>query len=114
MEICPDSNHSALNRRETSFLMMMDLNEIHTWLIEAGRSLGAEVTSPWFYLQLGIILASSGIAFAVGTAVRSKGDLTSRGVGWAAPPRLFLPGFFGSGFTPNFGIFLGVVPTLLA
>ena len=27
-------------------------------------SVGAEVTSPWFYLQLGLILAGAGIAFA--------------------------------------------------
>ena len=38
----------------------MDLKDITEILHNAARSLGAEVTSPWFYLQLGLILASAG------------------------------------------------------
>ena len=44
----------------------MDLNDIIEFLHSAARSVGAEVTSPWFYLQLGLILAGAGIAFAAG------------------------------------------------
>ena len=29
----------------------MELNDITEFLYEAARSVGAEVTSPWFYLQ---------------------------------------------------------------
>ena len=35
----------------------MDLNDIIDFLHAAARSVGAEVTSPWFYLQFGLILA---------------------------------------------------------
>ena len=42
----------------------MDTNGILDFLHSALRSVGAEVTSPWFYLQLGLILAGAGIAFA--------------------------------------------------
>jgi hypothetical protein len=40
----------------------MDTNEIIDLLQTGARSLGAEVTSPWFYLQFGLILAATGIA----------------------------------------------------
>jgi small-conductance mechanosensitive channel len=68
----------------------MDLNDVIEFLQAAARSVGAEVTSPWFYLQLGIILVGTGIAYAAGAAIRSKIDLTSLGMGWPAPLRLFM------------------------
>jgi small-conductance mechanosensitive channel len=68
----------------------MDLNDVIEFLQAAARSIGAEVTSPWFYLQLGIILVGAGIAYAAGAAIRSKIDLTSLGMGWPAPLRLFM------------------------
>src|ERR1700694_3386041 len=68
----------------------MDLNDVIEFLQAAARSVGAEVTSPWFYLQLGIILVGAGIAYAAGAAIRSKIDLTSLGMGWPAPLRLFM------------------------
>jgi small-conductance mechanosensitive channel len=68
----------------------MDQNDIIEFLHSAARSVGAEVTSPWFYLQLGIILAGAGIAFATGAAIRSRIDMTSLGMGWPAPLRLFM------------------------
>src|SRR3979411_2793755 len=68
----------------------MDLNEISEFLLSAARSVGAEVTSPWFYLQLGLILAGAGIAFGAGAAIRSRIDMTSLAMGWPAPLRLFM------------------------
>src|SRR5712675_2238111 len=68
----------------------MDLNDITEFLQSAARSVGAEVTSPWFYLQLGVILAGAGIAFGAGAAIRSRIDMTSLAMGWPAPLRLFL------------------------
>ena len=38
------------------------LEGIIEFLHATARSLGAEVTSPWFYLQFGLILAAAGIA----------------------------------------------------
>jgi hypothetical protein len=49
----------------------MDLNEIIEFLHTTARSVGAEVTSPWFYLQFGLILAGAGIAYASGAAIRA-------------------------------------------
>ena len=51
---------------------MFDLSDLHEFLLAFARSLGAEITSPWFYLQCGLMLAGSGIAFAVGAGVRSS------------------------------------------
>ena len=68
----------------------MDLNDFIEFLHAAARSVGAEVTSPWFYLQLGLIMAGAGIAFAAGAAIRSRIDVTSVGMGWPAPLRLFM------------------------
>src|SRR6202158_132088 len=68
----------------------MDLTDISEFVLSAARSVGAEVTSPWFYLQLGLILAGAGIAFAAGAAIRSRIDMTSLAMGWPAPLRLFM------------------------
>jgi len=63
----------------------MDLSDITDFLHAAARSVGAEVTSPWFYLQLGLILVGAGIALAAGAAVRSRVDMTSLAMSWPAP-----------------------------
>jgi small-conductance mechanosensitive channel len=80
----------------------MDPNDIIDFLHAAARSVGAEVTSPWFYLQLGIILAGAGIAFAAGAAIRRRIDITSFAMGWPAPLRLFVRVLVGSGSTAVF------------
>ncbi|WP_371741389.1 mechanosensitive ion channel family protein [Bradyrhizobium sediminis] len=80
----------------------MDLNEITEFLQSAARSVGAEVTSPWFYLQLGLILTAAGIAYASGAAVRAKVDVTSVAMGWPAPFRLFMRVLVGSAPTAVF------------
>ncbi|MDP1869832.1 MAG: mechanosensitive ion channel [Bradyrhizobium sp.] len=80
----------------------MDLNDITEFLLGAARSVGAEVTSPWFYLQLGLILAAAGVAFAVGAAVRARVDVTSLAMRWPAPFRLFLRVLVGSASTAAF------------
>ncbi|MFZ2158284.1 MAG: mechanosensitive ion channel domain-containing protein [Bradyrhizobium sp.] len=82
--------------------MTMDLNEITEFLQSAARSVGAEITSPWFYLQLGLILAAAGIAYASGAAVRAKVDVTSVAMGWPAPFRLFMRVLVGSASTAVF------------
>jgi small-conductance mechanosensitive channel len=66
------------------------MNEMLDFLNSAGRSVGAEVTSPWFYLQLGLVMAGAGISFAAGAAIRSRTDLTSLAMGWPAPLRAML------------------------
>jgi small-conductance mechanosensitive channel len=85
---------------------MMDLGEFYDMLQSAARSVGAEVTSPWFYLQLGVILAAAGIAFGVGAAVRSRLDMTSLAMGWPAPLRLFMRVLVGSASTAAFAVLM--------
>ena len=53
-------------------ILTMDLNGIIDFLHSGARSVGAEVTSPWFYLQCGLILAAAGIALAVDAGLRAR------------------------------------------
>src|SRR4030088_921891 len=80
----------------------MDLNDIPEFLLSAARSVGAEITSPWFYLQLGLILAGAGIGYAAGAALRSRIEMTSLAMGWPAPLRLFMRVLVGSASTAVF------------
>ncbi len=82
----------------------MDLHEITEFLLAAARSVGAEVTSPWFYLQVGLIMAAAGIAWATGATVRAKVDMTSLATGWPAPFRLFVRVLVGSASTAAFAV----------
>ena len=67
----------------------MELNDITDFLHAAGQSVGAEVASPWFYLQFGLILASAGIALAADATIRARIDMTSFAMGWPLPLRHF-------------------------
>jgi small-conductance mechanosensitive channel len=87
-------------------MMDLDLGEFYELLQGGARSVGAEVTSPWFYLQFGLILTAAGIAFGVGAAVRSRIDITSLAMGWPAPLRLFLRVLVGSASTAAFAILM--------
>jgi small-conductance mechanosensitive channel len=65
----------------------MDLNDIIEYLRTVARSVGAEIHSPWFYLQFGLILVAGGLAFAADTALRSRVDPTSLAMRWPLPLR---------------------------
>jgi small-conductance mechanosensitive channel len=85
---------------------MMELDDFIELMRSAARSVGAEVTSPWFYLQLGLMLAGAGIAFATGAAVRSRVDLTSLAMGWPGPLRLFMRVLVRSAPTAMFAVLM--------
>ena len=74
----------------------MDLNGIREFLVATARSFGTEVTSPWFYFQLGLIVASAGIAFAVRAVVRAQPQVVSLAKDWPIPLRLFMRVLVGS------------------
>ena len=84
----------------------MGLHEIIDSLHTAARSIGAEVTSPWLYLQLGLILTAAGIALAAAAVIRSRTDMTSFAMGWPAPLRLFIRVLVGSAPTAAFALLI--------
>jgi small-conductance mechanosensitive channel len=65
----------------------MDLNDIIEYLRTVAQSVGAEISSPWFYLQVGLILLAGGIAYASDTALRARIDTTSLAMRWPLPMR---------------------------
>jgi small-conductance mechanosensitive channel len=67
---------------------MPEIDQIYEVLQTALRSVGAEVTSPWFYFQLGLILAGAGLAHLLAVSLRARVDITSFAMGWPAPFRL--------------------------
>jgi small-conductance mechanosensitive channel len=91
----------------------MDLNDITEFLLSAARSVGAEVASPWFYLQLGLILAGAGIAYAAGAAVRARIDMTSLAMGWPAPFRHFVRVLVANASTLAFAIVMIIVRVVM-
>jgi small-conductance mechanosensitive channel len=84
----------------------MDLTETIEFLHTTARSFGAEVTSPWFYLQFGLILVGAGIAYATDAAIRSKVDMTSFAMGWPLPLRHFARVMVHSASTAVFAILM--------
>jgi small-conductance mechanosensitive channel len=68
-------------------ILTMDLNDIIGYLQATAQSVGAEISSPFFYLQFGLILTAAGIAFAANTALQSRIDTTSLAMRWPLPLR---------------------------
>jgi small-conductance mechanosensitive channel len=67
----------------------MDTKEIIDFLPAIAHAVAAEVSSPWFYLQFGLMLAAAGIAFAADAAIRSRIDAKSFARNWPLPLRHF-------------------------
>jgi small-conductance mechanosensitive channel len=84
----------------------MNITDILDFLHTATRSAGAEVTSPWFYLQVGLVMAGAGISFATGAAIRSRIDLTTLAMGWPAPLRMMLRVLVGYSSTAVFAVLM--------
>jgi len=67
--------------------MDFDPKDILALLQSTAASAGALITSPWSYLQFGLILAAAGIAYAADTAIRARVDMASIGLRWPQPLR---------------------------
>jgi small-conductance mechanosensitive channel len=65
--------------------MDTNLKDIIEAVQAALRSVGAEVASPWFYLQFGLILAGAGVALATNAAIRARADMASIETRWPLP-----------------------------
>jgi small-conductance mechanosensitive channel len=70
--------------------MDMDSKDILEYLQMALRSVGAEVSSPWFFFQIGMVLTGAGIAYAIGATIRARVDTSKLGVNWPAPFRMIV------------------------
>jgi small-conductance mechanosensitive channel len=84
--------------------LTIDMNETIDLLNTTARSVGAEVTSPWFYLQFGLILAAAGIALAADAAIRSRVDPKSFAEDWPLPLRHFARVLVASASTAVFAV----------
>jgi small-conductance mechanosensitive channel len=91
--------------------MDLDLKDVLEFLQTVARSIGAEVTSPWFYLQLGLVLSGAGLAFATSAAVRARIDVTSLAMGWPGPLRQLLRVLLESVTTVVFVILMRIART---
>ncbi|MGY3486765.1 small-conductance mechanosensitive channel [Bradyrhizobium sp. USDA 4011] len=72
----------------------------------AARSVGAEIASPWFYLQFGIILAATGLAYAADTAIHARVNMSSLASRWPLPLRHFARVMVSSASTAVFAILM--------
>jgi small-conductance mechanosensitive channel len=113
MGICGIFESSLFNGLLCDENLAMDLNDVSEFLLSAARSVGAEVASPWFYLQLGLILIGAGISFGAGAAIRSRIDMTSLAMGWPAPLRLFMRVLVGSASTAVFAVLMTLARVLM-
>src|SRR3984893_8347565 len=86
--------------------MEFDTKDIADFLHSAARSIGAEIPSPWFYLQFGLILAAAGIGLATDAAIRSRVDMTSLAMRWPLPLRHFARVLVSSASTAVYAILL--------
>ncbi|WP_165421505.1 mechanosensitive ion channel domain-containing protein [Bradyrhizobium sp. Leo170] len=94
--------------------MEMELKDVIEALQMAARSVGAEVTSPWFYLQFGIILAAAGIAYAADAAIRVRVNTDSLGSHLPLPLRHFLRVLVGSASTAVFALLMIATRIIMA
>jgi small-conductance mechanosensitive channel len=88
--------------------MEMDAKDILEFLHAAARSVGAEVSSPWFYFQLGLILVGAGLAFAVNAIVHARIDTSSFAKDWPGPLRLFVRTLIGSTAATVFAVMMAL------
>ncbi|WLA83798.1 mechanosensitive ion channel family protein [Bradyrhizobium elkanii] len=86
--------------------MDMSLKDVLESIQMAARSVGAEVASPWFYLQFGIILAAAGLAYAADTAIHARVDMASLAMRWPLPLRHFAHVMVKSASTAVFAVLM--------
>jgi small-conductance mechanosensitive channel len=70
--------------------MDLDLKDLLEFLQSVARSVGAEVTSPWFYFQVGVVILGAGLAYGAGAGIRARVDTGKLGTNWPAPFRVIV------------------------
>ena len=84
--------------------MDFDPKDILDFLQATASSVGAEASSPWFYLQFGLMMAAAGIALAADAAIRARVDMTKLAMRWPLPLRHFARILVSSASTSVFAI----------
>ena len=56
---------------------LTDLNDVVDAILNALRSVGAELTWAWFWYQIGLLLVAAGLARILAAIVRARVDMTS-------------------------------------
>src|ERR1700733_2631020 len=92
----------------------MEMSDILDFLHSAARSVGAEVTSPWFYLQLGLVMAGAGISFAAGTAIRAHTDMSTLAKEWPVPLRMMVRVLVSYSSTAVFAVLMRLARFVMA
>ena len=82
----------------------MDLSGIIEYVRTAAQSVGAEISSPWFYLQFGFMLVAAAIAFQADRGLRSRIDTNSLAMRWPLPLRHLAHVLVGSFSTVVFAV----------
>jgi small-conductance mechanosensitive channel len=93
--------------------MDVDTKDVLEFLQSAARSVGAEVTSPWFYFQVGVVLLGAGIAYGTGAALRSRIDPAKLGASWPAPFRVIVRVLLAHSATVVFAILMRVARIIM-
>jgi len=88
--------------------MDMDYKDIVEAAQAALHSVGAEVTSPWFYLQFGLMLTAAGLARAVDVIIRARVDIDKLAMRWPPTLRHFARVLVASASTATFAVVLVV------
>jgi len=102
-----ESRRRTRAQRIETLPMDMEFKQTVEAVQMALRSVGAEVASPWFYLQFGLILAGAGIAFATNAAIRARFDTSALAKRWQLPVmRHFMSVLVGSAATAVFAILM--------
>jgi small-conductance mechanosensitive channel len=91
----------------------MEMTDLLDFLHSVARSVGAEVTSPWFYFQLGLVMAGAGISFAVGTAIRAHTDMSKLATAWPAPLRMMLRVLIAYSSTAVFAVLMRIARMIM-
>ena len=91
----------------------MQLDQIRQWLLMGERSISNEIASPYFYLQLGLIVACAAVAWATRMLLRSRFDAGSLAMGWPGPLRRLLRALIRSAPIAVFAALLLVLDFLM-
>jgi small-conductance mechanosensitive channel len=108
-----DSASLLESRAQRILPMDIDFKDTLSFLHDTARQFGAEITSPWFYLQFGLILAGAGIALATDAAVRARVDMTSFAMRWPLPMRHFARVLAESASTAAFAVVMVISRVIL-